>query len=368
MLLKYISKPRSKELAVFAERKWRADVFRGRRNRVREKHALIQHHIIPPAIFSFSENYLETVTCLQRLKDSVLIEASRDRRIRTYLDFKPIKRITIAGALVLAAEIDRWKRIKRVNLQPKDTHLWDPSVKRILSELGFFDLLGVNSPEITNDGYDQGQITVIPFISSASVNGELFNKVFEHLVSVAEFFKQDPSIYSALIEASYNTTLHAYPTGYNFKYPIVGKRWWATCSFDPSSECIKFLVYDQGVGIPETLPRWKYWENVRAKLTSIPILGDRIGAAINDSSRAIEAAIDVSRTSLDGGHGQGLKDIVTPIELVEGAAVRVLSGKGSVLYTKGGIVKLRDEALHIGGTLIEWAIPARSLPHEVEST
>ncbi len=367
--MKYVTRARAKKNSCRAILKSRREkVRRVLKALARKRPRQFERRIIPPAVFSFSENYFDTVRCLQELKDAVLIRDENHERRRTFLDFEPIKKISIAGALVLAAEIDRWRKIKNIKLNPRNVAEWDPAVKRVLSDLGFFELLDVTI-KIEDDIYGPDQhITVIPFVSSASVDGELFSKISSYMTEIARVFRQDPSIYAALTEAAYNSTLHAYPEGHQFKYPIHGKRWWATCSFDPKSNCVKFLVYDQGVGISETLPRWKHWEKVRGKLSEVPLVGGSVGAMLNDSSRAIEAAIDVSRTSLSGGHGKGLKDVVSPVAHIEGAQVRLLSGKGTILYSKGGVTQRRDEALHIGGTLIEWTIPAGTTPKEVELT
>lgn len=288
-------------------------------------------------------------------------------KVRTFLDFEPIEHISVAGALVLAAEIDRWRRIKRTNLRLRNTDRWNSGVKRILCDLGFFGLLDVNiSFEVPEEGRNN-HITVIPFISSSSVQGELFGEIRNYMHKIAEVFSQDPSIYGALTEAAYNSVLHAYPKGRKFEYPIAGKRWWATCSYNPKDDAVRFLVYDPGVGIPETLPRWKHWEKVREKIQAVPLVGPAISQALNDHSRTIEAAIDVSRTSMSGGHGKGLKDVVTPVDLIRGAKVRLLSANGSVLYSDGRCIERRDEMLHIGGTLIEWTIPAGRTQEEVES-
>lgn len=119
---------------------------------------------------------------------------------------------------------------------------------------------------------------------------------------------------------------------------------------------MQFVVFDQGVGIPETLPRSSKWESVREYMEMIPV----VGSASNDNSFLIESAIEVSRTSLGGGHGRGLKDVVEPVANLRGGRVRIFSGRGSYIRYGDGKVEKDDKPLHIGGTLIEWTIPTGS--------
>lgn len=83
----------------------------------------------------------------------------------------------------------------------------------------------------------------------------------------------------------------------------------------------------------------------------------------------IAAAIEVSRTAResDQGRGQGLKEIFSIVDEVEGAKVRVLSGHGEVLYD--ALQGLRAHSLdrHIGGTLIEWDVPAQARTQQEET-
>lgn len=78
--------------------------------------------------------------------------------------------------------------------------------------------------------------------------------------------------------------------------------------------------------------------------------------------RAAEAAIEMDRSSLQGGHGKGLQDVIAAVKSTAGSSVRILSGTGSVIYHHGGGVEKKDEAPTIGGTLVEWRIPV--LAHE----
>lgn len=75
--------------------------------------------INPPAEFSFTTNYEDTVTCLRKLKHAALKDKHYQGR-RVSIEFEPIKQMSIGAALVLAAEIHRWKRYRKARLTPKN--------------------------------------------------------------------------------------------------------------------------------------------------------------------------------------------------------------------------------------------------------
>lgn len=359
--MKRIPPYRNFRLAALAAKRWRTTLLR--RNKTQTAKISDQPsmrpelRLAPPSNFSFSTNYIETVSFLRNFKEAVL-KGPQKSRPRVFIDLAEIKTITLAGALVLAAEIYRWRKHSGVGLVARNTVDWDPEVRRQLSSIGFFRLLHVNLDEKFEHDSIPAHVTVLPMISSTVLDQELLHKTLELLADAARILDQDPLVYGALVEAAYNAKLHAYPDNYDYEFPPVVKGWWATAGWMPQQGCVKFLVYDQGVGIPSTLPRWSGWEKIRA--TMVSIFGESVGQAMKDSSNLIEAAIQLDRTSLDGGHGKGLQDVVAVVESVPGASVRILSGTGRVIYHHDGRTEKRDEPLHIGGTLIEWTIPVGS--------
>jgi len=316
--------------------------------------------ISPPADFSFSRNYDATVQCLDRLRRAVFEPAPDGGRSRIFLDLSTIERVSVAGALVLAAEIHRWRHHHGRGLRAANIKEWHPAVRRLLAGLGFFDLLGVPVPRRMERERPRDEVTVLRMISSTELDQELLQALLENLGRIAKILDQDPSVYGALVEAAYNAKLHAYPPDREFVFPPVLKGWWATASWNPKEGVVKFLVYDQGVGIPDTLPKWAAWERIRANLAEglgDIGLGDIGSTILKNASNLIAAAIEMDRTSLQGGHGKGLQDVIRPVTSTPGASVRILSGTGSVLYHHDGSLAKKDEKLHIGGTLIEWRIP-----------
>lgn len=196
---------------------------------------------------------------------------------------------------------------------------------------------------------------MLPMVSYTVLDGRKIAALQGHLAKVADVLEQDPLIYDALTEAAYNSILHAYPDGTDFKYRVLEKRWWATAQWSPARKEVRFLVYDQGVGIAATLPTSNLRERIRAWLGESNELASMV---LKEDAMMIEAAMEASRTSLTDGHGQGLCDIMRPVESPEGGSLKILSGRGQVLYARGKIRKT-EHRLHLGGTLIEWAIPVQ---------
>lgn len=302
---------------------------------------------------SFRENYEDTVKFLMELK-RCSCATSGTLPGRVAVELASIKKISIGAALVLAAEIDRWRVFSGKRLQPRNLKEWSPQVKGLFDDLGFFELLNVDPGKAYRRDFDESEYAVLPLLSCTSTDGEKIGSITIRLSEVAAAFRQDPLIYGAMTEAAYNCCLHAYPSDHTYEFRPLKQRWWATASWSVTANEVRFLVYDQGVGIAETLPRWHRFEHIAGWMS------ENFGPTqpfFKDHSRMIEAALEVSRTSLGGGHGKGLQDVVQPIDAYGKGKLRILSGKGAILYEAGGKVTRREHTLHLGGTLIEWTIP-----------
>lgn len=307
-----------------------------------------------PEILSFSNNYEATVKCLHDLKMAALLEPPAGTRRYVRIDFARIRELSTASALVLAAEIDRWRKVRKAQLRPRNIKEWSPTVKRLLVEIGFFDLLDVDRPKLPDSPDPSRDIAILPMVSGNTLDRSKLALIEDHLRTIANVFQQEPSIYMALTEAAYNSIKHGYPKDYDFKFTTLKNQWWATGSWSPERSEIKLIIYDQGVGIAETLPSWDHWEELNNWLSSKhPVLSK----VLKEHASMIEAALEVSRTSLTSGHGQGLLDVVSPVDQLGGGCVRILSGRGQVLYEKDQKIVKIERSQHLGGTLIEWTIP-----------
>ncbi len=350
--MKFLSREKIERLAKRAEKHGQRNNLRKRYKNRKLKRKTVE--ISAPEIFSLARNYRATVDCLHRLKRAALLEPPKGTRRIVSINFDTIKETSTASALVLAAEIDRWRKVKKVPLRPKNTRKWEPSVKRLLVEIGFFDLLNVVRPQLSDSANAKREITILPVVTGNTLDIAKLALIEDHLRMIANAFQQEPSIYGALIEAAYNVIKHGYPEGYDYRFPTIKDQWWATGSWSPGKSEVKLIIYDQGVGIAETLPLWDHWEKLNSWLSS---QHDIVSKALKEHANMIEAALEVSRTSGTPGSGQGLRDVVSPVDQLGGGRVRILSGKGQVLYEKHGKLAKVEQSQHLGGTLIEWTIP-----------
>ena len=267
--------------------------------------------------------------------------SGRRRNERTYIDFTPIRTVSPSGALVLAAELDRWNSLPgRSRFRRADTNKWAPSVRRLLGQMGFFELLGLDHLPDTA----AGGARYIKFRSGTRVDGAAFEELrtldLEPVVSVPK----TKLLFAAVTEAMTNVVHHAYKTA--DPGPM---KWWLSAAHQGGE--IAILIYDQGAGIPKTLP-----------LT----LGERARDLLPDDwathdGKMIEAAHSLSKSGTREPHrGSGLgRDVRRYIEEHEGLGeYRVISGRGEYTVPAGkdaeGQVKSHPRALQ--GTLIEWRL------------
>ncbi|MES0861575.1 hypothetical protein ABLN87_04385 [Ruegeria sp. SCPT10] len=314
--------------------------------------------IVFPETFSFSGNYEETVAALDELKITGHRFSIKQKHVR--LDLRDVKEISIAAILVLASEIDRILTLSAgtdsIRFSAFRLGDWRAAIVARLDDLGFFRLLDVNigvkwPEEMFGDGF-----SVVQMIGCSKFLPERVDRLTSQLLQVADFFEQKPLVYEAVVEAIHNTGQHAYPENGEFKYtPLVGS-WWVTAGFTPADHEIRVVAFDQGVGIPNTLPRWGLFEQV---VTMLSDLSSEVSELLKEDARMIAAALAVSRTSKSKimGRGQGLSDVVAPIDELGVGRVRILSGGGGILYKNEGDIELLSLGKHIGGTLIEWCIP-----------
>ncbi|MEZ5438000.1 MAG: hypothetical protein R3F12_06540 [Lysobacteraceae bacterium] len=101
-----------------------------------------------PEEMNLSDGYTSTVSVIQEIR-SLAKAASRSS---FYINFRQIRKITPAAALLLAAALDGW------NTESSSTttsRFQDPGVRSLLQQMGFFDLLRVNRKDI---GCDLGNL------------------------------------------------------------------------------------------------------------------------------------------------------------------------------------------------------------------
>ncbi|SPF79176.1 hypothetical protein ALP8811_03114 [Aliiroseovarius pelagivivens] len=309
-----------------------------------------------PEAFNLSSECADTLACIQEIKKIGNNPEGRQSVIQ--IDFSKTKWASAAAMLVLNAEIDRImsRHPTKVRLIASRLGDWAAHVVMRLEQLGFFDLIGIELGVRWPDEWRHEEVTVLPMIACNKLDPARVQRIRTRLEQVANVLEQGPELYEAMIEATGNAVDHAYPEdeGYNFS-PLDGKPWWATGVFSASRAEVSVVVFDQGVGIPATLNRWHLAERVRSILGVSSIMS----SLVKDHARMIAAALEVSRTSKGSamGRGQGLTDVISPVEGYGKGRVRILSGAGGIIYTPNQEVELFSLPRHIGGTLIEWSLP-----------
>lgn len=297
-----------------------------------------------PEDFSLETNFAGVVMVLLKIRR----RSQRKRKEGTYIDFRKIRTLSPAAALVLAAEIDRWNRLldEKDRIVSVDVEEWDPQVQCLFADMGFFDLLRAGSPSHPNRGREN--VEYVKFRTGTKVDGEIIERMrIENLDPIVNEIPKRQYLYTAVTEAMINVVHHAYG-----KYGE--SRWWLSASHDRKKNEITIMIYDQGNGIPKTLPR-----NFSEQFRKIPGFFN----AIDDHAKMIEIAHDLDRSSSKMTHrGHGLeRDVRGYLEKLNcHGCYRVISLKGEYVFEKDpgslGVPKKKTHFYPLRGTLIEWRL------------
>ena len=328
----------------FGSKKRRARVHRRPRTKL---HAgrITRAPIVCPEDFSLESNFDGVVDVLQQIRD----QSARERNERPYIDFRDIRTLSPSGALVLAAELDRWNHHPLMlgrRLKADDVHDWDPRVRRLLADMGFFDLLEARHWR-TEDDEEARMIGTkyVQFRTGTRADGEAIERLrSEDLEPVMGALPSKAYLYTAVTEAMINVAQHAY--GENGHRP----NWWLSASHERAASQVTIMIYDQGAGIPETLPR-KLPERILRTLS------------VNDHAQMIRAAHDSARSATGQKHrGHGLEhDVRGYLERINcHGYYRVVSLAGEYICEKRPDGhkdhELKRHGRNLYGTLIEWKL------------
>lgn len=306
---------------------------------------------IPPKIFSFSKNYEETLAFIMDFKryfsQKSKVKCEDGLLRRAYADFAEIEQIEPGAGLVLAAEIHRFAQVRGTPTQVHD-HLWAESVRDYFLDAGLFDLLHIDPKAITTKSPSENRRSTLKFTSGKTSQGQDVKNLITSLQSLAgHSVGPRPMVYSAIAEALANVS-HAYPQWFRTWPYRTSHQWWASGFWSPSSKTVGLQLYDQGAGIPATLPRRDYWP----KLLRMKLL-DR------ESTPAgrIVAAMEYGRTSTgQAGRGKGLAEMAEWIESTGSGFLRIMSGGGEVTYRPGRKISKRNFHAPFCGTLVQWEV------------
>lgn len=312
--------------------------------------------IILPERLNFFKDYENTVLHFNAIRK---LTEQRRPSLKTYklgtVDFDYLRSISTSAALVLTAELSKWDDSIRNRLTPKIEN-WNPEILVNFNELGFFDLFK-NKPKNLDCfeknarhnrkivkyikgrcGDDKDKQTRLLKESIAKLIGSKINKwMFLH---------------SGLSEAIVNVSHHAYPVENG--YSEIDKNWYLTASYNTQKKELKVVFYDQGIGIPKSLPVSELWEKALDFLSIFP-MADR-----KKDEVLLKAAVELNRTRTeDSDRGKGLQDLLEFIRQRRDGYLSIISLRGLFkLEVRNGIETVKSEHFDnpVGGTLIIWSV------------
>lgn len=329
----------------------------------------------PPPVLCLQSAQNETLTFLDELSARLAVKLDngvpvktrwwlRERdgrklaRVRTYVSFAQVERISPATAIVMAAEYDNARRLMNSIPPTINIHEWSDAAFKTLYELGFFQVLGITeeTPQSKYRDIDEGKSRVMAICSGQNSNElELVSKQIIEFVSDLGINSKLPedielALNSALGEAMINVSRHAYNLAYFQPSQALTERWWCSASFDRAERSLKVILYDQGATIPRTLPKKDFWSKIKERFfefvgSTEPRDFDFIAFALREGVTSSEKA----------GHGRGLPQMKDLIDICQAGSLAVYSGEGFCRYTVKGLEK-RAIPKHLKGTLLEWDI------------
>ncbi|WP_211211107.1 hypothetical protein [Asticcacaulis biprosthecium] len=297
--------------------------------------------ISAPEVLDLQEAGEATIGFLQTIREVVQLSPPT-----IGVTMQHIRRMSPTCALLFASEMDRMKRIHGGRHTIPADGFWDPGIKRMLNEIGVFELVGVdNMPE------PQTPITAERYISIRSADivdmERALRSLMTEVAAIATFVKATPKLYGAISEAITNVRQWAYK---DIQYQVpkqVFDRWWFLASYNEDKKRFSILVFDHGQGIPATLRRLG-WE----------VLKNFLHSSLFSDADAIEAAFKNPRSATgEKNRGKGLREMRNLLDKFSKGTLRVVSGKGEYFYDcENGGVEKRLYKHDIGGTLVAWEI------------
>ena len=301
-----------------------------------------------PACLDFEGNFENTCSHF-----SVLRQAVHDGTRVKYLRFHKLRSISPSAALVLASEVDRWNQQVKGRLKANLT-TWDPDIERLLCQMGYFELLGLERPK---PHLPEKSTNFLPFRRGElqkQDGGPLAKQLRIDIETLLGTEIKKQYLYEGLSEAITNVGQHAY---HNATEKTL-KQWWLSASYDRDTGTLCVMFFDQGEGIPKTLPRAYFFETIKDVFHSW-----------SDSAK-IKAAMEVGRSSTrEDGRGQGLANLITFARNHHEGKLSIYSLRGmykrTFVHGNAGWhfqapthdhVSTRDYTNTIGGTLIEWSV------------
>lgn len=310
--------------------------------------------VVLPEVLDLCEKYEITTQyfdVIRRLGSAAKYRASRRAVILRSVNFDNIKRISSPAALRLTAELSRWDD-NILNLLTPKVGGWNDEILTRFHDLGFFDLFK-KSPDLSRVKR-QSSVRFVKYIKGNCINKNFSNLKLELSKLVGENIRKWTFLHSGLDEAITNVGHHAYPD--DCDVTSKHKNWYLTGAYDEEKRSLKIVFYDQGIGIPRSLPASKVWERA---LNYISALGVDAAEKRKDEM-LLKAAVEVSRTRTnEEDRGKGLADMLEFIKQRGEGYLSIISQHGLYKYTvrngDGNTKSVRFDNPTMG-TLIIWKV------------
>lgn len=316
-------------------------------------------HLVAPEDFTFQTNLDGLLRFVYEMRRQVFIERRftnfGSSEPKLYLNLDHIARVDLAGALILAAELDRLRKV--VGFKPVlDDHNWLPEIRATLNELGLHDIIHARSRLDAGEvpgpgqGISSDRFQVIKMRSGNSSSNELAKVLRDELFEACRPFSvARPQIYNVLVEAFNNSREHAYPGGSGEDGIPSVRGWWAGALVDHQLGKFHLAVYDQGIGIPERFARQHDTSQVERQQPG----------GSGDLLVLRRAAAHGSSSTSDPGRGNGLWQMTELTRSIPGSQVEFTSLRGCVAYRDGILVRAFVPPQRFCGTIIRWEVPFR---------
>ncbi|HDX8617531.1 hypothetical protein ACEUCH_05260 [Aeromonas hydrophila] len=316
-----------------------------------------------PQEMDFESNYDKTVQSLTAIRRLVeLLDAYKGCKlpVRAYkigtVIFDKLTKISTSAALVLTAEISKWDSSIIKRLKPQEDG-WQENIYDNFFQLGFFELFE-NKPKKPHTGKNTpSHLNFVKYFKGDCSDSEKArkNKV-ELRTQISELVgSKVPKwtiLHSGLSEAVTNVTHHAYPDNFEKN----DKSWYLTGSYNTNTKEMMISFFDQGVGIPNSLPDSKIWEKVLSYFAST-------GVSIAEQKKhetLLKAAVSLDRTRTgQNDRGKGLQDLLEFIRQRAEGSLSIMSYHGAyecnVIAGKEH-VSTASFSRPLCGTLITWCV------------
>lgn len=267
-----------------------------------------------------------------------------DENKDVFIDFSDCDDLSLDALLVFIAEIYRC-------LALSGKRLWGnyPRNKGVLIHLiksGYYEFVKANLKPAAEDLLPH--IEVIK-LRTANRDKSYVKSDIAELISSGNSSQMDIFVHEsamAIGDAMENSLQHAYKSTTPDPYWLIDQ-WYMFASKNTLTGEIIICFYDQGQGIPKTVPA-KLGEKFIASLS---------GGLKSQDAYLIELSFEVGRTeTYDPHRGEGMASIRDLVEECEEGVLKILSNKGEYLYTKGGNVYKDNRDTVLPGTLIVWHV------------